>query len=84
MLMKVFSKGQVVIPIEIRKNLGIEPGDLIDVTLDYSHKRIELSPKRSSTSASIAGSLARYKYHKPFPNKLSMSRILRKGLINES
>jgi AbrB family looped-hinge helix DNA binding protein len=81
MLMKVFSKGQVVIPIEIRKNLGIEPGDLIDVTLDYSHKRIELSPKQSSTSASIAGSLARYKHHKPFPNKLSMSRILRKGLI---
>jgi AbrB family looped-hinge helix DNA binding protein len=81
MLMKVFSKGQVVIPIEIRKNLGIEPGDLIDVTLDYLNKRIELSPQESSTSASIAGSLARYKRHKQFPDKLSMGRILRKGLI---
>jgi AbrB family looped-hinge helix DNA binding protein len=84
MLMKVFSKGQVVIPIEIRKNLGIEPGDLIDVTLDYPHKRIELSPKQSSTSASIAGSLARYKRRRPFPDKHKLGRILQKGLLNES
>jgi AbrB family looped-hinge helix DNA binding protein len=84
MVMKVFSKGQVVIPIAIRKNLGIEPGDLIDITMDYPHKRIEMRPQQSAKSALLAGSLSRYKRHKPFPDKNSMDRILRKGLINES
>ncbi|MBT4087134.1 MAG: AbrB/MazE/SpoVT family DNA-binding domain-containing protein, partial [Deltaproteobacteria bacterium] len=31
MLMKVFNKGQIVIPISIRKALGVEPGDMMDV-----------------------------------------------------
>lgn len=84
MLMKVFSKGQVVIPIEIRKNLGIEPGDLINVTLDYSHKRIELSPQESKNSSAIAGSLAKYKRRKPFPSKQKMNQFLHEGLIHEA
>ena len=82
--MKVFSKGQVVIPVEIRKNLGIEPGDLVSVTLDYSKRRIELSPQEVKTSKSIAGSLSRYKHRKPFPDKQHLNRILRMGLIHES
>lgn len=84
MLMKIFAKGQVVIPVEIRKNLGIEPGDFVEVTLDYSRKKIELSPQIHSASKSIAGSLARYKRRKPFPDKQQMNQILRKGLIHDS
>jgi AbrB family looped-hinge helix DNA binding protein len=34
MLMKVFNKGQVVIPSHIRKDLGIKIGDILDVAVD--------------------------------------------------
>lgn len=84
MLMKVFNKGQVVIPSEIRRGLGIVPGDFVDMTLDLPHKRIELRPHRLRTSSTIAGSLAKYAQRKPFPTKRQRLTALKKGLSRES
>ncbi|MBT7889577.1 MAG: AbrB/MazE/SpoVT family DNA-binding domain-containing protein, partial [Deltaproteobacteria bacterium] len=42
MLMKVFNKGQIVIPIAIRKALGVEPGDMMDVIIDSDEQCIKL------------------------------------------
>ena len=83
MLMKVFSKGQVVIPAEIRHNLGIEPGDFINVELDYDNKKIALSPLNERKSTALAGSLLKYKKDKPFPDETQMNRALRMGLVHD-
>ena len=42
MLMKVFNKGQVVIPAEIRKVLGINIGDILDVNINKKRKSVEI------------------------------------------
>lgn len=84
MLMKIFNKGQVVIPSKIRKGLGIEPGDFVDIAVDLQMRKIELRPHRSSSSASIAGSLSKYAHKKPFPTRRQMEKELRKGFIRES
>ncbi len=42
MLMKVFNKGQVVIPVAIRKEFGIEIGDMLDVVADTKEKCVKL------------------------------------------
>jgi AbrB family looped-hinge helix DNA binding protein len=84
MLMKIFNKGQVVIPSTIRHGLGIAPGDFVDVALDLQNKKIELRPYRSSGAASIAGSLSKYARHKAFPTRKQAAHILRKGLLHES
>jgi AbrB family looped-hinge helix DNA binding protein len=84
MLMKVFNKGQVVIPSKIRNGLGISPGDFVDVVVNLQNKKIELRPYRPSSSTSIAGSLAKYARRKSFPTRKQVAHILRKGLIRES
>jgi len=57
MLMKVFNKGQIVIPAEIRRGLGIAVGDMLDVVIDAKHRAIQLRPRNSSKSRSLAGLL---------------------------
>jgi AbrB family looped-hinge helix DNA binding protein len=84
MLMKVFNKGQVVIPARIRQGLGIVPGDFVEVAVDLHDRKIELRPHQPSGSASLAGSLAKYARHKSSPTRKQASQILLKGLLNES
>jgi AbrB family looped-hinge helix DNA binding protein len=84
MLMKVFNKGQVVIPSKIRDGLGISPGDFVDVVVNLQNKKIELRPYHPSGSTSIAGSLAKYARRKSFPTRKQEALVLRKGLIRES
>jgi AbrB family looped-hinge helix DNA binding protein len=84
MLMKIFNKGQVVIPSKIRQGLGIVPGDYVDVALDLHNKKIELRPYRSSGTVAVAGSLAKYARNKDFPTRKQAVNILRKGLLRES
>ena len=43
--MRVTSKGQVTIPIQIRERLGIEPGAEVDFELDGNAARLIPSPK---------------------------------------
>lgn len=84
MLMKVFNKGQVVIPSRIRDCLGISPGDFVDVAVNLPDQRIELRPYRHSGSPSIAGSLAKYARRKSFPTRKQSAHALQKGMIRES
>jgi len=80
MLMKVFNKGQVVIPSKIRDSLGIVPGDFVDVAVNLKNQRIELRPHHASGSESIAGSLAKYGRRKSFPTRKQSTNAFRKGL----
>jgi AbrB family looped-hinge helix DNA binding protein len=84
MLMKVFNKGQVVIPSEIRKGLGIVPGDFVEVTFDLPNKKIEMRPHGANNASSIAGAFVKYARRKPFPAKQKMASLLRESLSHGS
>ncbi|MCP4749788.1 MAG: AbrB/MazE/SpoVT family DNA-binding domain-containing protein [Proteobacteria bacterium] len=80
MLMKVFNKGQIVIPIAIRKALGVEPGDMMDVIIDEDEQCIKLKKLEQAMSPKLAGSLSRFNKRKSFPTKKEMKKALAEGL----
>ena len=83
MLMKVFNKGQIVIPIAIRKALGVEPGDMMDVIIDQDEHCIKLKKTEKSISSELAGSLSRFNKRKAFPTKKEMRKALIEGLTDD-
>jgi AbrB family looped-hinge helix DNA binding protein len=83
MLMKVFNKGQVVIPNALRKELGIEPGDMLDVAIDKDARAIRLKKPAGMKAHSLAGSLAKYNRRNKFPTKIEIKTALAKGLARE-
>jgi AbrB family looped-hinge helix DNA binding protein len=83
MQMKVFNKGQVVIPAGMRRDLGIAIGDTLDVAVDRDNHAISLRPHRSS-GALLAGSLASYARAKQFPSRRRMAEALSRGLAGEA
>jgi AbrB family looped-hinge helix DNA binding protein len=80
MLMKVFNKGQVVIPADIRRTLGIKPGDRVELTLDREREPVELRKPRQRESRALAGALSEYARKRSFPTQDDMSNALAKGL----
>ena len=78
--MKVHNKGQVVIPAHIRRELGIEIGDLLEVEVLPEEGRIELRRRTEQTAGALAGSLSRYAGDKPFPTRDQIQDALRRGL----
>lgn len=54
---RVGPKGQVVIPKEIRDQLGIEPGDEVDFWLEGDQVAVRLSGRRSPLRGRFRGSL---------------------------
>ncbi len=82
MLMKVFNKGQIVIPIAIRKALGVEPGDMIDVSIDKQEQCIKMKKPDKLISSELAGSLAKFNKGKKVPSKNEMRKALAEGLSN--
>lgn len=80
MLMKVFQKGQVVIPAAVRRELGIEVGDRLEVELDRENRTIALHKPEQREAAALAGSLAEYARGKAFPNREEMQAALAEGL----
>ena len=80
MLMKVHNKGQVVIPAEMRKELGISVGDHLDVHIDVDERRIELKKPTEATARKLAGSLRQYSQGKRFPSHEEISQSLQRGL----
>ena len=80
MLMKVFNKGQIVIPIAVRRALGVEPGDMMDVIIDPDEQCIKLKKLAQSKSSELAGSLSRFGKRKTFPTKKEMRKALAEGL----
>ncbi len=83
MLMKVFNKGQIVIPAEIRNELGIAVGDFLDVEIDKKEKSLKLHKPDKMQSSQLAGSLSRYKPGKKFPTEKEISTALAEGLSGE-
>lgn len=79
MLMKVFNKGQVVIPGDIRKSFGIHIGEMLNVEFNEKKKCIELS-KAVYHAKELAGSLSEYAKAKPFPSNEDISESLTKGM----
>lgn len=83
MLMKVFNKGQVVIPAAIRKELGLNVGDMLDVNLNTDRACIELK-KADSTAEHLGGSLSSYAKEKSFPTRKQMHDAFAKGMTDET
>ena len=81
MLMKVFNKGQVVIPADIRRSLGIQIGEMLDVAVNKQQQTIEIKKPVYHTK-NLAGSLSEYAV-KPFPSKKQIYESLAHGLGNE-
>ncbi len=84
MLMKVFNKGQVVIPVAIRKEFGIEIGDMLDVVADRNKKCVTLKRVGEMKSKKLAGSLSRYNRRKRFPSRQEMKKALAEGIAREN
>lgn len=82
MLMKVFQKGQVVIPAGIRHELGISLGDTLDVEIDREHQTVELRKPQVRLSKELAGALAHHVKSKKFPTRQQMRNALAEGLRN--
>ncbi len=53
--MKVTSKGQVTIPVSLRRRLGIEPGHQVDFSIDGDAARLVRRP--DSTGAALVESM---------------------------
>jgi len=84
MLMKVFNKGQVVIPAAIRKEFDIEIGDMLEVIADRKEKCVKLKRAEEMKSKKLAGSLSKYNRRKRFPSKAEMKKALVEGLAREN
>jgi len=80
MLMKVHNKGQVVIPAHIRKQLGIDIGDLLEVEVMPEEGKIELRRPVQGMAQKLAGSLKKYARGKDFPSDRQVAEALRRGL----
>ena len=82
MRMKVHNKGQVVIPVDIRRQLDISIGDHLDVEVDVERGQIRLHKPASSVSYRVGGSLASLAADKPFPSGEDVDQALRNSLID--
>ncbi len=83
MLMKIFNKGQVVIPAAIRKVMELHAGDMVDVNVDTKRACIELRKAEMNTGR-VAGSLASFAKGKEFPSRKQMHEALAKGMSRET
>ena len=84
MLMKVFNKGQVVIPVAIRKEFGIEIGDMLDVVADTNEGCVKLKRAVKMQSQELAGSLSKYNRRKRFPSRKEIQKALAEGMTGEN
>lgn len=82
MLMKVHNKGQVVIPAEVRDQLGIDVGDVLEVEVLPDEGKIELRRPAQTRAQSLAGSLKQYARAKRFPSERRIAEALRRGLMS--
>ena len=82
MVMKVFNKGQIVIPALIRKELGVSIGDLLEVDFDRQERCIRLKPRKTSLTRELAGSLSDLSGGRKRPSKGDALAALRKGVIH--
>ena len=81
MLMKVFNKGQVVIPVAMRRELGVRVGDMLDVRVDRRKQMIQLFRPERMEAERLGGSLSKYRGN--LPSRSVMHEALAKGLTRE-
>ena len=81
MLMKIHAKGQVVIPADVREQLGVDVGDVLEVEVIPEEGKIELRRVTQAKAGSLAGSLKQYARGKRFPSDRQMAEALRRGLL---
>ena len=79
--MKVHNKGQVVIPAHVRKQLGIDVGDVLEVEVMPDEGKIELRRPMQGKAQALAGSLRQYARGKGFPSDRQIAKALRLGLM---
>ena len=83
MLMKVFNKGQVVIPSSIRHILGIRIGDMVDVEIDVPKEKLKIRKSARLKSEAMAGCFSKNKENKKinFPSREQMHEAFAEGLL---
>lgn len=54
------TKGQIVVPIAVRKALGLKPGMRVSVKLEGKHARLSLAPAAKTVSLQEIQSLLKY------------------------
>lgn len=60
MIVTVSEKGQLVIPAQIRRNLGISAGTRLDITLEASGFTVSIDDARKTKSARDCIGIAKY------------------------
>jgi len=82
MLIELSDKGQVVIPVDIRKEFDMEIGDILDVVVDRHEKCVKLKKVAGGIKSNrLAGSLSKYKQKRRFPSKQKMEEALAEGIV---
>ena len=56
----ISTKGQIVLPVEIRKALGLKPGMRVSVKMDGKHARITPAPAKKTVSLQEIQALLKY------------------------
>lgn len=56
----ISTKGQIVLPVSVRKALGLKPGMRVDIRVDGKGARITPAPARNTAKLSEIQSILRY------------------------
>ena len=84
--MKVFPKGQIVIPVALRKKYHIETGDRVDVISKADGILLKPVPKRErekSLTDYLFGMFEKYAKGKPKLKKADIKRAMEAGFVEE-
>ena len=84
--MKVFPKGQIVIPVALRKKYHIEIGDHVDIISKADGiflKPVPRKEKEKSLTDSLFGIFGKYAKEKPKLKKADIKRATKAGFIQK-
>ena len=86
MLLKVFNKGQIVIPAALRKKFGIEIGKRVNIIVEKDGIKI-IPAKKKVGAKEMLGVFYKYAKNKPFPKEIEIEKATEeefvKGFIDE-
>jgi len=83
--MKVFPKGQVIIPVSLRRKYNINVGDqieFINIPDGILLKPAKLKPNHRSLTDELSGMLNSYAKESEFPNKKAIKKATENGFAN--
>jgi AbrB family looped-hinge helix DNA binding protein len=78
MLSKVYGKGQIVIPIGIRKKYNIEIGDIVEI--EDKEDYLVIKPVRKTSLMDLGGCIDS---DKPFPTRDTIKRIVQEEMARD-